>query len=495
MELSPDCARILPGRRDKLLQSLDQPREKRDDNGQFVRLASFSGGLIMAKPHRRAFHRAATAATLSLAASSYRGIAGANDRVRLGFIGVGNRGDQLLDAFLVHKDCQAVALCDVYAPYLEAANKKLGGTAKLFQDYRQLLSQNAIDAVVIATPDHWHALQFVDACRAGKDVYVEKPTSLTIAEGRVMCRVAAETQRITQVGLHRRSIPYIREAVELIQAGAIGKVSVAKAYFHRNESPMGIGKPQNCPPPDGLDWDLWLGPARETEFNPNKCLYKFRWFWDYSGGQVTNIGTHYVDVIQWALGQVAPRAVVCLGGNFVLEDNREVPDTCESVWQYDHAIATFSQYNGSSAPGNIRGWNLEFRGTHGTMYISDGPAGYEIVPENVRLEELPALSPIAREENQRQGRAVKPARKPAANKGPAGTEFHTRNFLDSVKSRKETYCPIETGHRSTSATILTRLAYQRGRLLTWDAAAERVTNDEEANKLLSYEYRKPWKLI
>ena len=448
----------------------------------------------MGKVHRRTFTQAASGASLALAASSYRAIAGANDRVRLGFIGVGNRGDQLLDAFLIHKDCQAVALCDVYAPYLEPANKKAGGGAKLFKDYRQLLSQNGIDAVVIATPDHWHALQFVDACRAGKDVYVEKPTSLTIAEGRVMCRVAAETQRVTQVGLHRRSIPYVREAVELIQAGAIGKVSVAKAYFHRNESPMGIGKPQDGPPPEGLDWDFWQGPAPESAFNTNKCLYKFRWFWNYSGGQVTNIGTHYLDVIQWALRQTAPRAVVCMGGNFVVDDNREVPDTCESVWQYDGAIATFSQFNGNGAQGNMRGWNLEFRGTLGTMYVSDSSAGYEIVPENVRLEELPALSPIARDENRRQGRAVKPARKPAAGKGDAGTEFHTRNFLDAMKSRKETTCPIETGHRSTTATILTRMAYQRGRLLTWDGVAERVTNDEDANKLLSYEYRKPWKL-
>ncbi|MCZ2342401.1 MAG: Gfo/Idh/MocA family oxidoreductase [Bacteroidales bacterium] len=444
-------------------------------------------------PSRRTFGKAA-AGTVALTASSYRAIAGANDRVRLGCIGVGNRGDQLLDAFLVHKDCQVDAICDAYEPYLEPANKKAGGHAKLFKDYRQLLAHNGLDAIVIATPDHWHALQFVDACRAGKDVYVEKPSSLTVAEGRVMCRVAEETKRITQVGLHRRSIPYIREAVDLIRSGAIGKVTVAKAFFHRNESPMGIGKPANSEPPAGLDWDLWLGPAKQSAFNANKCLYKFRWFWEYSGGQVTNMGTHYLDVIQWAIGQDAPKAVACLGGKYVVDDNREVPDTCESIWQYDNCLATFSQINGNGARGGAKGWNLEFRGTLGTMYISDGTAGYEIVPESVREEELPALSPIDRAGNSRQGRATKIARKPASNKGPAGTDFHTRNFLDSVKSRKPAHCPMETGHRSTTSTILTRLALQRGGLIHWDGTAERVTNDEAANALLSYEYRKPWKL-
>lgn len=446
------------------------------------------------KPTRRSFGKTSAAAAATLTAASYRAVAGANERVRLGFIGVGNRGDQLLDAFLVHKDCQAVAICDVYEPYLEPANQKAGGGAKLYKDYRQLLSQNGIDAVVIASPDHWHALQFVDACRAGKDVYVEKPASLTVAEGRVMCRIAEETKRITQVGLHRRSVPFIREAVDLIRSGAIGKVTVAKAYFHRNEAPMGIGKPADCEPPAGLDWDLWLGPAKKTAFNPNKCLYKFRWFWDYSGGQVTNMGTHYLDVIQWAFGQDAPKSVACIGGNFAVDDNRDVPDTCESVWQYDGCIATFSQYNGTSAPSNTRGWNMEFRGTHGTMYLSDGADGYEIVPEQIREEPIPARAPIGRKEISQQERAKKFARQPAAGKSAAGTDFHARNFIDSVKSRKPTYCPMETGHRSTTATILTRIAYQRGRLLNWDGVAERITNDEDANKLLSYEYREPWKL-
>ncbi len=444
-------------------------------------------------PTRRTFAKAAAGTVAALSAASYTRALGANDRVRLGFIGVGNRGDQLLDAFLVHKDCEPVALCDLYEPYLPAANKKVGGGAKLLHDYRELLALKDVDAAVIATPDHWHALTFVDACRAGKDVYVEKPLSLTVGEGRVMCRVAEETKRVTQVGLHRRSTPYIREAVELIRGGAIGKVTVAKSYHLRNETPMGIGNPPDGPPPEGLDWDRWLGPARAVPYNRNKCLYKFRWFSEYSGGQITNFGTHYLDVIQWALGQDAPKAVACLGGKYAVADNREIPDTLEAVWEYDGCLATFSQFNCNASPGNARGWELEFRGTEGTLLMYESQ-GYEIIPERVRTEELPALGPLHRAEDRKAGQAAKTVRGPAAKKGRSDTADHARNFLDCVKSRKPTNCPVETGHRSTTTTLLAKLALARGRTLAWDPRAERVTNDDGANKLLTYEYRKPWKL-
>jgi hypothetical protein len=167
----------------------------------------------------------------------------------------------------------------------------------------------------------------------------------------------------------------------------------------------------------------------------------------------------------------------------------------QAIWEYDGCLVTFSQVNGHGAPGNLKGVSMMFRGSTGTLYLSDGAAGYEIVPENVRTEELPALSPIAREENRVQGRAVKPARKPAVAKGAGESAvLHARNFLDCVKSRQPTNCPIETGHRSTTATLLGKLAQERRRILTWDAKAERVTDDEGANKLLTYEYRAPWKL-
>jgi predicted dehydrogenase len=449
---------------------------------------------MSSKISRRTFNRAAAGALTALSAASASRVLGANERVLLGWIGVGNRGDQLLDAFRVHADCEVTALCDVYKPYLAAAAHKVGGRVETCADFRKLLERKDVDAVVIATPDHWHALQFVAACRAGKDVYCEKPLSLTIAEGRTMARVANDTRRVTQVGLHRRSAPFIQEAVKFLRGGGIGHITVAKAYHLRNETPFGIGNPLDGPPPEGLDWDTWLGPAPKVNYNSNRCLYKFRWFWDYSGGQLTNFGTHYLDVIQWALGQDAPRGVFCAGGKYAVKDNRQIPDTLEAVWEYDGALVTFSQYNCNAAPGNRQGWEMEFRGTKGTLFIQESN-GFIVFGENQRTQELPALSPLARKENAEQSRATKPAMASSPGKnGKAETSYHTRNFLDCVKSRKETNCPVEVGHRSTTATLLARIAVLRKQHLAWDAVKERVTNDDGANTLLSYQYRAPWKL-
>jgi predicted dehydrogenase len=442
--------------------------------------------------NRRSFH--ATAAGMgALAFAPNASAAPPSQRVRLGFIGLGNRGDQVLDAFLVHPDAEVVALCDVYEPYLEAAKAKVGSHARTCRDFRELIDQKDVDAVVISTPDHWHALQFVAACQAGKDVYVEKPLSLTIAEGQRMVAVAQETGRVTQMGVQRRSSPLVKEMIDLIQQGAIGKVTVAKCYHLANESPLGIGAPPDCDPPAGLDWDLWLGPAPTVPYNPNRCLYKFRWFYDYSGGQITNNGVHYLDLIQWALGQDAPRSVHAVGGKYFVRDNREVPDTMEVVWEYPgDTLVTFSQYNANAAAANARNADLEFRGTEGTMFLRGNQI--EILPEMVRLEELPALSPLARTENRAQGKSRQPARKPLLREGDTGTELHTRNFLDCVKSRSATNCPVAVGHRSTIPTILANISLKLARRLVWDPQTERFANDHEANRLLGYEYRSPWRL-
>src|SRR5260370_846703 len=255
--------------------------------------------------NRGTFHKQAAAmSALAALPSTHLMALGSNERVRLGVIGVGNRGDQLLDALLVNKDCEIAALCDVYEPYLDAAQKKVGGKATLYHDFRKLIEQKDLDAIVIATPDHWHALQFVEACRAGKDVYVEKPLSLTIGEGRKMVAVAEETRRVTQVGLHRRSSRLTSHAPPLIPAG---------------------------------------GP-------------------------------------------------------------RQIRDTMEVIWEYEGGtLVTMSQYNANTSPGNARGWEIEFRGTKGTLLMQEG-AGYEIIPEKNRTRELPALSPLHRKEDTEQAR-------------------------------------------------------------------------------------------
>jgi predicted dehydrogenase len=340
----------------------------------------------MSRPSRRDFAKTTAIAGLTTAASRSR-VWGANLRVRVGFIGLGNRGDQVLDAFLAHDDCEITAICDLYPPYLDFAAKKIGNDPRRFHDYRELLDLKDIDAAVICTPDHWHALQAIHACQAGKDVYVEKPLSLCVAEGRKMVEAARRYDRVVQVGLQRRSAPFVKEACEFIRGGGIGKVTVARCFHIQNEWPKGIGNPANEEPPADFDWEGWLGPAPKVKYNKNRTFYRFRWFYDYSGGQLTNFGVHYMDVIQWALGHDAPLAVTAMGGKFVMEDNREVPDTLEVLWTYPgNTLVTFSQFNATAQPAGARNGEIEFRGTKGTLYLQGG--GYEVVPDVITPNEF-----------------------------------------------------------------------------------------------------------
>ncbi|HOB74504.1 MAG TPA: Gfo/Idh/MocA family oxidoreductase [Phycisphaerae bacterium] len=444
---------------------------------------------------RRRFGAGIAAVGAAVAARPALGTLGANERIRLGIIGVGNRGDQMIDAFIKHADCEFTAICDVYEPYIEFAKQKVGGNPFTTGDYRKVLDRKDVDAVVIATPDHWHALQFIDACKAGKDIYVEKPLSLVVAEGRKMVEAAKKYDRITQMGTQRRSAPVCRRIAELVQSGALGKVMAARCVHISNEYPMGMGRVPDSDPPPGLDWDMWLGPAPKVPYNENRCFYKFRWFRSYSGGQVTNMATHYIDMLHMALGEPSPLGVFAGGGRYVLDDGREIPDTMEVVWEYPGLMINYTQYNANRAPvSSVKGRNaeVEIRGTEGTLYYAGGRI--EIVPEDVRLEPLPALDPRKRQENARQARAIRPAREPLVETGRLDPADHARNFLDCVKTRKPCHCPVELGHRSTAATLLANLAYDRKRYLAWDAEKEQITNDPEANKLLSYEYRAPWKL-
>ncbi len=446
----------------------------------------------MSKITRRDFTKSAVIAGLATALGSTR-VLGANERIRLGFIGLGNRGDQVLDAFLEHKDCEVVAVCDIYEPYVGFAAKKTGANPKAYHDYRKMLERNDLDAVVINTPDHWHALQTIHACQAEKDVYVEKPLSLTVVEGRKMVEAAHKHKRVTQVGIHRRSGGFCKEAADFVRGGGLGKVTVARAFHIQNEWPKGIGSPPDEDPPKDFDWDAWLGPAPKKRYNKNRTFYRFRWFYDYSGGQLTNFGVHYLDMIHWALGKDTPQAVAAMGGKYAIEDNREVPDTMEVMWTYPGGtLVTFSQFNSNGASASMPKCEIEFRGTKGTLYLFGN--GYEVVPESVTPNEFAARSPIDRnlEKNWRAGAKAMIEAKKAS--GRADTAAHARNFLDCVRSRKECHCDIEVGHRDTTAAILGNIAHKTKALLEWDGKAEKFTNHEAANKLLSYEYRAPYKL-
>lgn len=446
----------------------------------------------MNKIHRRTF--AKTAAAGAATAVAARRAWGANERIRVGFIGLGNRGDQVLDGFLPQKDAEVVAICDIHAPYLDFAAKKIGGSPERYHDYRRLLDRKDIDAVVVATPDHWHALQTIYACQSGKDVYVEKPLSVCVAEGRKMVEAVHRYNRVAQVGTMRRSTPLFQEVAELIRKGGIGQVTLVRAFHVQNEWPKGIGNPPNEDPPPGFDWDAWLGPAPKRPYNKNRTFYRFRWFYDYSGGQLTNFGVHYLDMIHWALGQNAPLSVAALGGKFAISDNREVPDTMEVMWHYPgDTLVTFSQFNATAAPGSmIRNCEIEFRGTKGTLYLLTN--GYEVVPDNLTPNEFPARTPTDRNLERAYRTGSKPAIAPRSGKGTAPTSLHARNFLDCVRSRETCSCDIEVGHRDTSAALIANIAHKTRSLLDWDAKTERFTNKPEANRLLSYEYRAPYKL-
>ncbi len=440
--------------------------------------------------NRRTFSLSAvTAATLATSR-----VLGANDQVRLGFIGVGNRGCQLLRAFLPHADAKIVALCDVYEPYLNgrydrldprfarlgkriAQMPKLEGDVARFSDYRAVLDRKDIDAVVIATPDHWHAIQMIAACKAGKDVYVEKPLSMTVVEGRAMVEAARRFDRVVQVGTHRRSSRMYAGLAELVHSGAIGKVTMARASFSSNMATAGIGHAPESEPPAGLDWDQWLGPRPARPFQATILPYKFRW-WHLYSSQIANWGVHYFDVIRWLTGELAPQSVSAHGGRFAVEDDRTIPDTAEVIFEHASRMLTlFSHHEANGQPMLGRGAEIELQGTIGTLYAAGDR--YEIVPERGGAFQDP-----------------KPKRKAEIVKAGDGDldQQAARDFLDCVKSRKRPNADVEEGHRSTTFAHLANIALATRTRLEWDAHAERFTNSEQANQLLHYEYRKPWSL-
>jgi len=426
---------------------------------------------------RRAFARAGAAAA-GLAAASAASVLGANERIRLGFIGVGNRGSQLLSAFRNHDDCEAVAFCDVYKPYLDRARKRNDGKGDTTADFRELLDRKDLDAVVIGTPDHWHAIQTVDACDAGKDVYVEKPLSITVHEGRRMVAAARRSKRVVQVGTHRRSSPLYAELARLIQADTVGKVTVARAYRLSNMWPKGMGKAKPTDPPKDLDWDMWLGPRPAQPYQDNVAPYKFRW-WHLYSSQMANWGVHYLDAIRWMTGELAPASLSAHGGRFAVDDDRTIPDTMEAVFEFASGrLAVFGQYEASGNPA-LRSGEIELRGTLGTVYVSGG--SFQIIPE--RGGQFQSREP-----------RMEPMQKQAKGANRDLTTLHARNFLDCVKSREKPNAEVEIGHRSTTFSLLANIALAARSRLDWNAESETITRPKEANRLLHYEYRKPWVL-
>lgn len=322
---------------------------------------------------RREFGRALGAVGIA-AASSRAGIA-ASDKIQVGIIGCGGKGQALWKNFLAHPAVVPVAACDVYQPHLDKAVAMSGGKARVYKDFRKLLADKDVEAVIIATPDHWHALVTVAACRAGKDVYVEKPLTLFVKEGRVMVDEARKWKRVVQTGSQQRSGAHYQKALELIKNGTLGEVHKVTVGFTRNVFP-GF-KAKDLPiGPDNFDWDAWLGPAPKVAFDPFRAIYNFRWFWDYSGGQMTNFGAHHLDIVRWALGAKGPSSVAGFGGRYAIKDGGETPDVQEVVYDFPGCVVTWSAREINKG---ARVFDIEFHGSKGTLGLTRG--GFKLTPE------------------------------------------------------------------------------------------------------------------
>lgn len=441
--------------------------------------------------NRRQFSRAT-----AMSALSYSQVMGANERTMVGYIGLGNRGDQVHDGFLEFGDARTAAICDLKTSYLDLAEKKAKDrghdTPKRYADWRKLIEDKTLDAIVIATPDHWHALMMIEACNAGKDVYCEKPLSLTVVEGRKMVEAAERNKRVVQVGIHRRSAKFLQEAAAYVQSGALGKITLAQGWHLTNEWPTGLGSAAEGPVPSEAEWDAWLGPSAKVPYNRNRMYYNFRWFYNYSGGQVTNFGVHYVDMLRWCLGKDAPKAVTVMGGKYAMEDNREIPDTLQAMWDYDGVMMVFTQINANAAPGNAQKTEMMIRGTKGTMYLNLDR--WEVVPEVITELALPQRNPVDRTTEKGYNPSKKPVIEGKRVTGYPTAQPHARNFLDCMKTRAKCNCDVLTGHLSTSATLLANISYKTKSYLEWHSKAERFTNNSAANQMLSYKYRAPYKL-
>lgn len=431
---------------------------------------------------RRGFAKAGLAAGLGLTALGQSRVLGANDRVRLGCIGLGIRGKQVLEAFLRHSGVEVPALCDVARSTAEEVNAKfLGGKATVDQDFRKVIDRKDLDAIVVATPDHWHAILTITACNARKDVYCEKPLSKTIVEGRRMVEAARRNQRVVQVGTHRRSGHSYVAAAELISSGKLGKVTVARAFDTTNMYPLGIGKAAPSNPPADLDWDLWLGPRPQRPYQSTITPFKFRW-WDLYASRFADNGVHFLDVMRWLTGdELGPTLVSALGGRFAIDDDRTTPDAMEGLYQFASGrLISFAQYEASGNRAMPRPAFAEFRGTRGAMYVGD--TELEVLPERggrYQADREPRMAALTQKFDGGYTQHV---------------HDHTGNFLDCIRSRAKPRADVEIGHRSTTMALLANISLATQSTLHWDAQHERITNNDAANTLLHYEYRKPWRL-
>jgi predicted dehydrogenase len=396
------------------------------------------------------------------------GAEGANEKINLGFVGVGGRGHFHLSQFKQMPEVNVVAIAD---PSEEKRNraKSTAPDARLFGDYRALLEWKEVDAVVVATPDHWHAIPTILACQAGKDVYVEKPLAHDIKEGRAMVQAARKYNRVVQLGTQQRSGPHWIEAVNLVRSGELGKVSLVRTWncWDLQSVHADMGNPPDSDPPPGLDYDQWLGPAPKRHFNPRHYDFYFYYFWDYSGGMLSAWGVHLFDIVTWAMGPKI-QSVTTTGGKFVFQDVRETPDTAAVLFECPDYMFTYELRHGNGKPSfSDMDHGIEFYGTKATLFINR--SAYWLFPERQRTN-------------------------PRTVQAQDMEVPHKRNFLDCIRSRKRPNSDVELGHLGSLPGHLGNIAYRVGRKITWDGEREAIPNDPQAEALLGRTYREPYLL-
>ncbi|MBI4891657.1 MAG: Gfo/Idh/MocA family oxidoreductase [Acidobacteria bacterium] len=374
--------------------------------------------------------------TAALTAASQARILGANDRIRLAGLGTGGRCRYILENALKIGGCDLVAVCDVNAPRRAGARAKLAPQAQEFLDYRDVLARNDIDAVVIGSPDHWHVPMSIDAVRAGKDVYVEKPVSHTIEEGALLIQAVEQSGRILQVGYQQRSWDHFQLAHDLVRSGRLGQVTLVESHWYQDYI-RNFGKLSSVSPAD-VDWKRFLGNAKDQPFDERR-LQQWRWYWDFGGGAVTDLHSHWGDVVHWYMQQDRPLSAAASGSK-LYHKYWDCPDTLIAAWQYPNYQLSFN----STLIGHLEGGTLVFRGTNGMLRITRD--GFALYPEGVlAAEKTNYPEPLI-----------------AVRSTGDGTPAHVRNFLDCVRSRKAPNAGVRSSVASANAAHLANLAYRNG---------------------------------
>lgn len=412
--------------------------------------------------------------TLALGAAlprSLRAGVGASDRVNIAAIGINGMGWSDLTAALLNPQVRCVALCDVDKNVLDKRAGELASQnikVDTYTDYRRILDRKDVDAVIIGTPDHWHCLIMTEACAAGKDVYVEKPVGNSIVECRRMIEARDRYNRVVQCGQWQRSQQHFADAVAFVRSGKLGKIRLVKAWAYMGWMHSIPVKPDG-PPPPGVDYKQWLGPAQMRPFNPNRFHFNFRWYWDYAGGLMTDWGVHLLDYALLGMDVTTPKSIMAAGGKFAYPDDAaQTPDTLTTVYEFDGFNIQWEHAIGINGGPYNRDHGIAYIGNNGTLVLDRG--GWEVIPETDNGK--PKMEAVPRQHS-------------ADN----GLNLNTKNFIETVQSRRveDLKAPIQVGAAIATFAQMGNIAYKTGKKLYWDAASGRFT-DEAANRYLAAEY-------